>query len=324
MKDTILYKKIYKLLMLGACVLSLPILLSCSDKDEWNDAEENNTYLIFGTSIDGKESATRAFDQTWVTTDEVGVFMTHTDYSAIAYGLNKMHKPDVGGIACTLKPNGAAHQLYYPVSGSDVRFIAYYPYQSTFGALGTYTISVPTVQTDANMKSSDFLYCKSSVDFNKLSATTPSLAFTHQLCKITVNVTWKSPEMNGATQSKLEVSLTNTPTSASFNLNNEALSGQTEKNTIALYAATAGSKFEGIVMPHASGTAFTERKLTFSFVDPTGTSVTLSHPIANSVVFTKNTAYTYHITLTRKGVEFTGCTIGKWTVGSGDNVTIGN
>lgn len=314
-----MYKSISIFLLLFAS-----LLLSCSNEEDSTNL--NETPISFNTSIsEGSGVQTRASKTLWSTTDEVGIFMTTDTYGALTYGNNKLYNPSTNTATCALNAKGNNNKLYYPLDNTIVRFIAYYPY-STLATLTSCPVKIQTTQNATNMKGFDVIRYKditAAGQFRRSSAQ-PSLAFTHEMSKIEVNVTLSSPEMDGI--SNLVVSVIDIPTEATLNLTTGAYSAWKTKGNVSLSGTTAA---EGIIIPH-NGATYTGRKLRFTFTDPLAvapaTTSTLDYDIPNTTNYASNTVYVYKVKLTRKGVIFNGCTINPWknTGSTGGDITLGN
>lgn len=318
-----MYKDLRTYALVLSCI-AMGVLSGCSEKEE---AGELPTHITFATSIGEEVSATRAVDDKWdKDNDKVGIFMTNSSYgqySTYTYFGNKQHYPNQSGsVSCELKPV-SGDQLYYPTNGDAVGFVGYYPYKLNSKLDAAYKVKIDATQTASNMKDFDLLWCRTATTFDKKPTTpNPSLTFVHQLSKIVVEVTLAAPAMTGGSVQKVE--MTAIPLEADFALSTGMLSKQATPTAVRLHQVTANKDYLGIIIPHTSGTLFKSRTLKFSITDPTGNTATLLHPILDTHEFKKDNIYTYKVTLTRKEVLFTGCTIKPWGTNNEEDVTLGN
>lgn len=191
-----------KILVLG---LAVSLFTACESPEATDSSGGKNNAISFQTSI------TRAVDNQWETKDSVGVFQipNEKDFSK-ALAKNTAYTTTEGDGKFTSKT-----PLYYPEGDtSNYDFIAYYPYKK--GVLSTYSINVVN---QGNQNKLDFLYGKTLKQGS--SNTNINLQFKHQLTNLVVEIEAGKdvPSLEGLT-----VTLTNSPTQATFNLENEELS----------------------------------------------------------------------------------------------------
>ena len=226
--------KLGKLLFMGA--MSAFVFTGCADNDdksEWNNGEKP---ISFAASIQGMNS--RAAGTSWADGDEVGIFMNQADGALGSEAANKKYTTSATG---KLTP-AAGNALYYPAEG-DVDFVAYYPFADV-AAAGTYKVNVAKQQAPSAI---DLLYSANAKGFNKESAQSPVLQFTHQLSQIVFNVSCNDGTV--PTTAGLEVNFKGMNTTADFNLATGALSNAGDAAPIAAAVTTSGANAAAIVLP---------------------------------------------------------------------------
>jgi hypothetical protein len=324
------------------------VATSCSSEDSpVEPVVDPSQPITFITNIsDGNEGvSTRAYDNTWEADDTVGIFMLDEDYklSAAHYKANNQYKIEAGdNNIWKLVSLNDANKLYYPVDGSKVRFIAYYPYDSTVTTAdsgsdkvaGTYAVALGD---QSKTKEFDLLYHKGTTSYNKtnLSAISTAMAFKHQLSKVIINVK-KSSDMTNADISDLEIKINSIPTSATFDLATGTLSnwgaedtanakGNVTTNVLATPTTNYARTHEAIIVPHSyttPATPYKGRTITFTFKDPDDnkTNVELKYDIpegasdsgATYKAFSPEKKTVYNFTLSRNVITFEDVIVEDW------------
>jgi endonuclease G len=343
-------KTLLRATTIGLTFFLAGIVASCSSSDE-KDTPVDLTQqpITFATDInDG--AFTRAIDATWETDDEVGVYMLDTSYklSENHHKANKRYKaledPDALP-TWKLEPYAATENLYYPVDGSEVRFIAYYPYKDlTDPANGTVTAGtapdvVPgtyavALGNQATTKTFDLLYHKGETSYDKSDNPVSGMAFKHQLSKVVIKIKLAT-DMAGAEIANMAVTIKDIPTTATFNLATGAFSSVGTEGNVTTNALAAPTKdapdgdgvvriHEAIIVPHASAdeTNFSDRSIELAFVDPDGINVTLVYNIPDTdadatppttyKAFSPEKKTIYVFTLTRHRIIVENTTVTDW------------
>jgi len=283
------------------------------------------------------KTSSRAANNTWTENDEVGIFMAESNYVVFA-GANALHKADATNTTVTLVP-APGHELYYPLGGNDVRFIAYYPYNENITSI---EYDYPIILGDQdNAPAFDLLWYKDTGDtglFNKESGS-PALLFTHQLSKIVLNFQYAE----GVEDLTLDrVDLTNIPTAAGFDLVTGEISNLTQIANVAFSTTTLSEedtdagimkRFEAIIIPHngemeagvtedGEAAASTAREIKISGTIVAGDWETsydhveskMSRPISADKAFERGKRHIYNFIVTPLGIEFLNTTIEDWDV----------
>lgn len=298
--------KISNLLYMGA--LSTLTLMSCTNNDdnsEWYGSEG----IVFTTAIQSRVSG-----NTWNANDEVGIYMMNSGSGIeAATAQNKKYIAQTNGTLTAASGNG----IYLPESGS-VDFIAYYPYTTSVSGN---KIAV-NVSDQSKPAAIDLIYSNGTKGIEATSATTVDLAFTHQLTKITLNVT---KDATVETLSGLGVTMKGISTEGEFNLADGTLTATagTNNKDVAMYIDAQGTTATAtaIILPTAASTDQTSLNLTFNL---NGQSFT--HTISDASIFEKGTNVSFNANLSinngKPVVTVGNATINNWTEKPGGDINV--
>lgn len=298
--------KISNLLYMGA--LSTLALMSCTNNDdnsEWYGSEG----IVFTTAIQSRVSG-----NTWNANDEVGIYMMNAGSGIeAATAQNKKYIAQTNGTLTAASGNG----IYLPESGS-VDFIAYYPYTTSVSGN---KIAV-NVSDQSKPAAIDLIYSNGTKGIEATSATTVDLAFTHQLTKITLNVT---KDATVETLSGLGVTMKGISTEGEFNLADGTLAATagTNNKDVAMYMDVQGTTATAtaIIIPTASASEQTAINLTFNL---SGQSFT--YTIDNTSIFEKGTNVSFDANLSinngKPVVTVGNATITAWTEKAGGDIDV--
>lgn len=269
--------KISNLLYTGA--LSTLALMSCTNNDDHSDWYGSEG-IVFTTTIQSRIS-----DNVWNANDEVGIYMMNAGSGIeAATAQNKKYIAQTNGTLTAASGNG----IYLPESGS-VDFIAYYPY--TTNVSGN-KIAI-NVSDQSNPAAIDLIYSNGTKGVEAATATNISLGFTHQLAKLTLNVT---KDETIETLNGLNVNMKGITTEGEFNLADGTLAGTTGTNNkdVAMYVDAQGTTATAtaIILPTAASTDQTSINLTFNL---NGQSFT--HTISDVSIFEKGTNVSFNANL---------------------------
>lgn len=299
--------KISNLLYMGA--LSTLTLMSCTNNDdnsEWYGSEG----IVFTTAIQSRVSG-----NTWNANDEVGIYMMNAGSGIeAATAQNKKYIAQTNGTLTAAPGNG----IYLPESGS-VDFIAYYPYTTSVSGN---KIAV-NVSDQSKPAAIDLIYSNGTKGIEATTATTISLAFTHQLTKLTLNVT---KDATVETLSGLNVTMKGISTEGEFNLADGTLTATagTNNKDVAMYIDAQGTTATAtaIILPTAASTDQTSLNLTFNL---NGQSFT--HTISDASIFEKGTNVSFNAKLSinngKPVVTVGNATISNWTEKPGGDINVG-
>ncbi|WP_295769016.1 fimbrillin family protein [uncultured Mucilaginibacter sp.] len=203
-----------KFLRISALAVLILFVIACR-KDRPNmDIPTASTEVKFSSIISG-QIRTKAVNDTWETNDAIGVYMKTGNGLSNILSANKSYTTAGNG---NFNASSADQTLYYPENGSNVDFIAYYPYKQNLNG-NMYPVDVANQTSQGAI---DLMYANNATGLNKVS-TNAQLTFTHQLSKIEMVV------KNGVGVPSLEnikVNINGLKTAANFDLATGAISGQ--------------------------------------------------------------------------------------------------
>jgi hypothetical protein len=154
-------------------------------------------------SVWGGGAQSRAFDDTWEDGDEVGIYMINNGASSLngAIYTNKLYTIDATG---ALVPAG--DPMEYPQDGSEVNFVAYYPYRAG-------SITEVDVADQSSLKDIDLMIGVSKAPpYGLNKGKVVELEFEHKLSKLVITAT---PETDsGLDMTDATLSITGMPTTA--------------------------------------------------------------------------------------------------------------
>lgn len=300
--------KISNLLYMGA--LSTLALMSCTNNDdnsEWYGSEG----IVFTTAIQSRVSG-----NTWNANDEVGIYMMNAGSGIeAATAQNKKYIAQTNGTLTAAPGNG----IYLPESG-NVDFIAYYPYTTSVSG----NKLAVNVSDQSNPAAIDLIYSNGTKGVAATTATTISLGFTHQLTKVTLNVT---KDETIETLNGLGVNIKGVSTEGEFNLADGTLTATagTNNKDVAMYidaqGTTATATATAIILPTAASTDQTSLNLTFNL---NGQSFT--HTISDASIFEKGTNVSFNAKLSinngKPVVTVGNATISNWTEKPGGDINV--
>ncbi|WP_455657681.1 fimbrillin family protein [Phocaeicola sp.] len=298
--------KISNLLYMGA--LSTLALMSCTNNDdnsEWYGSEG----IVFTTAIQSRVSG-----NTWNANDEVGIYMMNAGSGIeAATAQNKKYIAQTNGTLTAAPGNG----IYLPESG-NVDFIAYYPYTTSVSG----NKLAVNVSDQSNPAAIDLIYSNGTKGVAATTATTISLGFTHQLTKVTLNVT---KDETIETLNGLGVNIKGVSTEGEFNLADGTLTATagTNNKDVAMYIDAQGTTATAtaIILPTAASTDQTSLNLTFNL---NGQSFT--HTISDASIFEKGTNVSFNAKLSinngKPVVTVGNATINNWTEKPGGDINV--
>lgn len=298
--------KISNLLYMGA--LSTLALMSCTNNDdnsEWYGSEG----IVFTTAIQSRVSG-----NTWNANDEVGIYMMNAGSGIeAATAQNKKYIAQTNGTLTAASGNG----IYLPESGS-VDFIAYYPYTTSVSG----NKLAVNVSDQSNPAAIDLIYSNGTKGVAATTSTTIELGFTHQLTKVTLNVT---KDETIETLNGLGVNIKGISTEGEFNLADGTLTATagTNNKDVAMYIDAQGTTATAtaIILPTAASTDQTSLNLTFNL---NGQSFT--HTISDASIFEKgkNVSFNANLSITngKPVVTIGAATIEDWDEKPGGDINV--
>jgi hypothetical protein len=288
--------------------LSTLTLMSCTNNDdnsEWYGSEG----IVFTTAIQSRVSG-----NTWNANDEVGIYMMNAGSGIeAATAQNKKYIAQTNGTLTAAPGNG----IYLPESG-NVDFIAYYPYTTSVSGN---KIAV-NVSDQSKPAAIDLIYSNGTKGVAATTATTISLGFTHQLTKVTLNVT---KDETIETLNGLGVNIKGISTEGEFNLADGTLTATagTNNKDVAMYIDAQGTTATAtaIILPTAASTDQTSLNLTFNL---NGQSFT--HTISDASIFEKGKNVSFNANLSinngKPVVTIGAATIEDWGEKLGGDINV--
>lgn len=298
--------KISNLLYMGA--LSTLALMSCTNNDdnsEWYGSEG----IVFTTAIQSRVSG-----NTWNANDEVGIYMMNAGSGIeAATAQNKKYIAQTNGTLTAAPGNG----IYLPESG-NVDFIAYYPYTTSVSG----NKLAVNVSDQSNPAAIDLIYSNDTKGVAATTSTTIKLGFTHQLTKVTLNVT---KDETIETLNGLGVNIKGVSTEGEFNLADGTLTATagTNNKDVAMYIDAQGTTATAtaIILPTAASTDQTSLNLTFNL---NGQSFT--HTISDASIFEKGKNVSFNANLSinngKPVVTIGAATIEDWGEKLGGDINV--
>lgn len=302
---------------LAAMLIGTAIFTSCSNDD---NGVTSNGAVHFTTSINNPASAngisTRAAGSVWASGDALGIFMVDNSTTTIAESMeNKQYSTTGDG---NFSPS-TGNEIYYPMNGSAVDFIAYYPFTAGKTITDVLSVDVSGAQTSASQAGIDLLWAKAAnggTGYNKTSGTV-ALSFDHKLAKMVMNI--KADASVGTTNlSSMTVNINGLNTQTDLNLVDGTVAAAATVAAIAprkiTTAATYHASYDAIILPGS----YAANAVTIVFT-VNGEPYTWKLTAADAA-FVSGNEYTYEVTLTRTGVIVIG-TIKPWTTTNRGSVT---
>lgn len=158
------------------------VCFSCSSGDK-TKGPIGDGQIEFGATI-SKRATTKSSKNEWGS-DEIGVFMLNARQALSVESLLEGNKRYVtSGTSGIFKPYSQSEALYFPTSGGDVNFVAYYPYSASVVGF-KYPVDI-SVQDD--IAKLDLLYSNNKIPYSNKS-TTVGLGFKHALANVVFNIT---------------------------------------------------------------------------------------------------------------------------------------
>ncbi len=283
--------------------LMLPFLLAC--EGERIDFSIINRSIRVSARIDGVK--TRASNDTWTEGDAVGIYMvTAGEGLSVESVLAKNAKYVTGGDG-TFNPAAVSHDVKFPIDGTNVDFIAYYPY-GTVSAAFEYAVDV-TDQTDPS--AIDLLYSGNAEGLNKNSPSV-DLSFSHQLSKLVVHL----KTIDGSALVNTAVTIKGVDTQGKFSLVDKSQT-TSAKGNIAMRMGDGGAFAEAIVLPVESLAGATLEIINgeYGYVYDLNSSATVAS-------FEPGYKYTYTIELDTRSPLSATATIADWLDAPGETATV--
>lgn len=279
-----------------AC-LSLCTIYSCSNDNEPVSGSKNDKYVKFTGAIAPPSGVimTKASTTTWTKGDAIGVYMRIGENNQAE---NVKHITTGDGLF-----SAETTGIELPADGSNVNFIAYYPYQSAISNL-MYPINVAD---QTSLPSIDLLYSNNAQNINKDNASV-NLNFKHMLSLLVLNIKVGD---GVSSLSGLSLSINGVTTDGTFNLANSTITLGSTKGIVNPSVATneTTATVNAILLP---GQDLSQSKLAFSL------NGKIYEWTPSSKSFESGKKYSYSVQLSATGVVVLNptATIEDWTEGN--------
>ena len=263
-------------------VAALLLLAGCSNDNEGAATPEGDGRVALEVSS-GIES--RAYDNKWESDDAIGIYMLKTGTATISEGAeNRRYFTADGGSAFTATTE---QTIYFPLDGSKVDFIAYYPYQKNL-TNGAFTLDIST-QTDLSaidlMTAGTKTTEAEPLDKNHYKV---HFKFAHRLTKLELNIGTgrgiTTEDLKG-----LKVEVTKQRTSGSYDPQFETFGVDSEPvQTVELNTNAGGTLAQAILLPTTAADGInpivTRREFLFTLKLTRDQSLFLFVPVSKSFV----------------------------------------
>jgi hypothetical protein len=199
--------------------------------------------------------------------------------------------------------------IYYPVNGNTVNFVAYYPWQSGIALNSLYNVDVTNQNNPTDI---DLLYAKTAAGYSKAtSGNTVQLLFDHKLTHLVLNITpgegLSASDLNG-----MVVTLKGLNTTTTLDLKNGSLGTPSDIANITARTLTDGSKFDAILVPQT--VEDNVMSVEFRIVTANGTEAFVWK--VSATAFESKKEHAYNVVIARTGISVTG-EINPWETGTG-------
>lgn len=278
-------------------------------------SEQEITKAVTFSSTISNQVTTKAAGANWESNDAIGVFMKTGSGLSNALASNKQYVTTSGD--GNFKANSTTEEISYPADGSNVDFIAYYPYQTTISN-NVYPVNVSD-QTQQNKI--DFMYANNVTGANKNTANA-QLQFSHKLSKIELTI---AAGTGVSSLTGLTVTYNGFNTTANFDLATGTLAAGTNPAAIKAKttAGTTTTTAETILLPVANVAG---AKVEFKIGNETYTWT-----LPSSTTYEAGKKYSYNITLQEEAgnntavvasgsiVDWTDVPSGSYTIGKDED-----
>lgn len=278
-----------KKIFLSAAIAAIA-LFSCN-KEKTTEIGAEPVAVQFSNGV-----ITRASGTEWAAGDQIGVFMFETQ-TTTPYGSNAniaySNTTDAGQTA-TFEVVDPSQTIYYPIDGTHVDFLGYYPFSDSKVDATTCLYQLD-VNSQADLTLLDLLISRNLTD-KAVNTAALAFSFSHALSQLSVVVNEGdgSPSLDG-----LEITVDGLINSASYDLTSDIIDfGSEVSTTLNVLNENA------IVIPQVSDVSFTVKTADNPAGFETG---------AKSVTFEAGKQTTVTLTLNRTSANFEGdSTINDW------------
>jgi hypothetical protein len=294
-------------------LLALPVmLLSACGSDEVTQVNNNQKVPLQVTS----GILTRATGTQWQKDDAIGIFMLKAGSASISESaVNRRYTTSDGNTSFAATSD---QTIYYPVDGSQVDFVAYYPQQTLTDDMMTLDVS-----SQSSLPAIDVMYAETaSTTAAPLDKEHPQVAFSfsHRLTKLELTIA-PGKGLQASDLKGLKVEITNQRTHGSYYPLIDGIDiAATPVQTVVLNTNAGGTASEAILLPSTAATGISPvvpgRELLFTLA---ATGEVFRWAIPDTKYFNQGDRNIYNITINRTGVDVTA-TISDWNSLNGGDV----
>jgi hypothetical protein len=244
-------------------------------------SEQEITKAVTFSSTISNQVTTKAAGANWESNDAIGVFMKTGSGLSNALASNKQYVTTKGD--GNFSASSTTEEINYPADGSNVDFIAYYPYQTTI----TNNIYPVNVADQTQQNKIDLLYANNVTGANK-NKPNAQLQFGHKLSKVELTI---AAGTGVSSLTGLTVTYNGFNTTANFDLATGTLAAGANPAAIKAKttAGTTTTAAEAILLPVASVAG---AKVEFKIGNETYTWT-----LPSSTTYEAGKKYSYNITL---------------------------
>lgn len=293
---------------LWGIVAALALLTGCSNDNEETGMPANGRVALEVTG--GIQVNTRAHDNQWDANDAIGIYMLAPETTEVAEDArNRHYTTKTGGETGTFRPAEAGQTVYFPIDGSEVDFLAYYPYRTPLEN-DVYKVDVSRQEVQKDI---DLMVSEAPVTGDKFS---PAVAFRfkHRLVNLRLTIKTDGKVLTDEALEGMTVGITSQSTTADFDVLTRTLSNiGADKTELELLVTNQGKACEGIVLPNTTTEGM---QLVFTLTNGATFKWNI-HSAGQSQSFVAGSQYKYGITITGTGLEVTS-TVADWTPGNGE------
>lgn len=287
--------------------MMLTIFTGCESIGEPQVAD-GSIPVRFRTAFQGSiKATTRVIDQTWFTSDIIGVSMIAGDGQSSDW---ICYCPDSEGTDPALIPLDAMQTLNYPNDGSTVTFTAFCPFVEPVDGMITFEAADFSDQsTPEKMQAVDLIYHKGATG-NKHSPPV-SLGFDHKFSRIVLSVV--SDRDVDKDLISLSTTISGVPISFNYSLVDATINTVFSVGDIGLCHTTSTSDMVSamaIIPPHR-GAELGKREILLQ-----GEGMDYSYTLSDEFDFEPGMSYKFNFMLTSSGIKLAASTIAPWNPGS--------
>ena len=196
--------------------------------------------------------------------------------------------------------------IYYPINGNDVRFTAYFPWDTPAGS--TLDVDISTQPEPENQEHAQLLWSPPTEPCNKDSQGPVVLAFQRQYAKIDIRLS-QGEGISHDDLTNTVVSITQMPLHADFDILEGILETKGEAGTITFRPfQTDSTRMSALAIPTGTHAG---RCFQFQIGE-----AAFSYPIPEKQ-FEKGHSYAYNIRISRKDIGGLEASVEAWNDGSG-------